>query len=416
MAGVFVLALSVAFGVGVYTGVSERLHNTVSAAQFTVPGTSITFSGNSATMQPSDVDFAKFWQAWNLLQDNFVETHTSSTIPTYQERVYGAIAGLTDSYGDPYTVFMPPAEAKQFNEDIKGAFGGVGMELGERAGSLTVVAPLKDSPAERAGIRSGDIILAIDGKPSEKMAVEAAVKLIRGEIGTAVELTLRRAGEPSALTIKIVRDTIKIPVISAYKRADGIFVIELYSFSENSTDLFRGALRQYFESGSTQLLLDLRGNPGGYLEASVQMASYFLPVGATVVTEDYKGKQSNVVHRSLGYNVFANKKLSMAILVDQGSASASEILAGALSQNGVAKLVGTRTFGKGSVQQLMELGGGAQIKITVARWLTPDGTSISDGGLRPDIVVDGKPARPADSGQSGGDPQKEAAITWFATQ
>ena len=367
-------------------------------------------------MQPSDVDFAKFWQAWNLLQDNFVETHTSSTIPTYQERVYGAIAGLTDSYGDPYTVFMPPAEAKQFNEDIKGAFGGVGMELGERAGSLTVVAPLKDSPAERAGIRSGDIILAIDGKPSEKMAVEAAVKLIRGEIGTAVELTLRRAGEPSALTIKIVRDTIKIPVISAYKRADGIFVIELYSFSENSTDLFRGALRQYFESGSTQLLLDLRGNPGGYLEASVQMASYFLPVGATVVTEDYKGKQSNVVHRSLGYNVFANKKLSMAILVDQGSASASEILAGALSQNGVAKLVGTRTFGKGSVQQLMELGGGAQIKITVARWLTPDGTSISDGGLRPDIVVDGKPARPADSGQSGGDPQKEAAITWFATQ
>src|SRR3989344_3325821 len=402
MAGGFLLALSIAFGAGIYTGVSERLHNTVFAAQ----------SGG----QPSDVDFAKFWQAWNLLQDNFVETHTSSTIPTYQERVYGAIAGLTDSYGDPYTVFMPPAEAKQFNEDIKGAFGGVGMELGERAGSLTVVAPLKDSPAERAGIRSGDIILAIDGKPSEKMAVEAAVKLIRGEIGTAVELTLRRAGEPSALTIKIVRDTIKIPVISAYKRADGIFVIELYSFSENSTDLFRGALRQYFESGSTQLLLDLRGNPGGYLEASVQMASYFLPVGATVVTEDYKGKQSNVVHRSLGYNVFANKKLSMAILVDQGSASASEILAGALSQNGVAKLVGTRTFGKGSVQQLMELGGGAQIKITVARWLTPDGISISDGGLRPDIVVDGKPARPADSGQWGGDPQKEAAITWFATQ
>lgn len=412
MAGGFLLALSIAFGVGVYTGVSERLNNTASAAQFTIPGTAISLSGNVTTSQPKDVDFAKFWQAWNLLQDNFVQTHASNTIPTYQERVYGAIAGLTDSYGDPYTVFMPPAEAKQFNEDIKGAFGGVGMELGERGGSLTVVAPLKDSPAERAGMHSGDIILAIDGKPSEAMAVESAVKLIRGEVGTTVTLTVKRAGESSPLTIKIVRDTIKIPILNAYKRSDGIFVIELYSFSENSTDLFRGALRQYFESGSTQLLFDLRGNPGGYLEAAVQMASYFLPVGTTVVTEDYKGKQSNVVHRSLGYNVFANKKLSMAILVDQGSASASEILAGALSQNGVAKLIGTRTFGKGSVQQLMELGGGAQIKITVARWLTPNGTSISDGGLQPDI----KAERTADDYKAGKDPQKDAAITWFATQ
>ncbi len=412
MAGGFLLALSVAFGVGLYVGVSERLGSTASAAQFTIPGTSISLTGNVTTAQPKDVDFAKFWQAWNLLQDNFVQTHASNTIPTYQERVYGAIAGLTDSYGDPYTVFMPPAEAKQFNEDIKGAFGGVGMELGERGGSLTVVAPLKDSPAERAGMRSGDIIVTIDGKASETMPVEAAVKLIRGEIGTTVTLTVKRAGEPSALTVKITRDTINVPIIKAYKRTDGIFVIELYSFSENSTDLFRGALRQYFESGSTQLLFDLRGNPGGYLEAAVQMASYFLPVGATIVTEDYKGKQSNVVHRSLGYNVFANKKLSMAILVDQGSASASEILAGALSQNGVAKLIGTRTFGKGSVQQLMELGGGAQIKITVARWLTPNGTSISDGGLHPDI----KAERTADDFKAGKDPQKEAAITWFATQ
>ena len=345
MAGGFFVALSIAFGVGVYIGVSERLDNTAAAAQFTIPGTSISLNGVGATGQPKDLDFGKFWQVWNLLQDNFVQTHASNTIPTYQERVYGAIAGLTDSYHDPYTVFLPPAEAKQFNDDIKGSFVGVGMELGEREGSLMVVAPLKDSPAERAGIRSGDIILTIDGKASETMAVEAAVKLIRGEIGTTVTLDLKRAGESAPLTIKIVRDTIKIPVIKSYKRNDGIFVIELYSFSENSADLFRGALRQYFESGSTRLILDLRGNPGGYLESAVQMASYFLPVGTTIVTEDYKGKQDNLAHRSLGYNVFANKKLSMAILVDQGSASASEILAGGLAQNGVAKLGGTRTFG-----------------------------------------------------------------------
>ncbi len=286
------------------------------------------------------------------------------------------------------------------------------MELGERGGSLTIVAPLKDSPAEAAGIRSGDIILSIDGKASESMAVEAAVKLIRGEVGTKVELGIKRVGEPTVLIIKIVRDIIKIPIINSYKRGDGIFVIELYSFSENSAELFRQALRAYFESGSTQLLLDLRGNPGGYLESAVQMASYFLLVGAPIVTEDYKGKQGNVVHRSLGYNVFANKKLSMAILVDQGSASASEILAGALSQNGVAKLMGTRTFGKGSVQQLMDLGGGAEIKITIARWLTPNGTSISDGGLQPDI----KAERTAEQFAAGKDPQTSAAIAWFATQ
>src|SRR3990167_3528886 len=410
MAGGVLLALSVAFGVGLYVGVSERLDNTAVAAQLTIEGYTIKFGAD--TVQPKDLDFAKFWQAWNLLQDNFVETHASSTIPTYQERVYGAIAGLTDSYGDPYTVFFPPADAKQFNEDIKGSFGGVGMELGERGGSLTVVAPLKDSPAERAGIRAGDIILSIDGKASEAMAVEAAVKLIRGEIGTTVTLTLKRVGEQTPLTIKVVRDTINIPVLKSYRRDDGIFVIELYSFSENSAELFRRALRAYFESGSTKMILDLRGNPGGYLESAVQMASFFLPVGAPIVTEDYKGKQSNVTHRSLGYNVFANKKLSLAILVDQGSASASEILAGALSQNGVGELIGTRTFGKGSVQQLMELGGGAELKITIARWLTPNGTSISDGGLQPDIKVE----RTAEQFKAGADPQKDAATVWFATQ
>jgi len=209
-----------------------------------------------------------------------------------------------------------------------------------------------------------------------------------------------------------VRQTIQVPVINFYNRGDGIFVIELYNFSENSVDLFRQALRQYFESGSTKLVLDLRGNPGGYLDAAVQMASYFLPVGEVVVSEDFGGKQPDNRHRSLGYNVFANKKLSMAVLVDQGSASAAEILAGALSQHGVAKLIGTRTFGKGSVQQLMSLGGGAELKVTVAQWLTPNGGSISDGGLQPDIKAD----RTAEQFATGKDPQKDAATAWLATQ
>ncbi len=412
MAGGFIAAVLLAFGFGLYTGISERLTNIASAASFTIPGTSITLSGNDTSAQPSDVDFAKFWQAWNLLQDNFVQTHASNTIPTYQQRVYGAIGGLTDSYGDPYTVFFPPVAAKEFNDQIKGAFGGVGMELGERDGSLTVVSPLKGSPAEAAGVRTGDIVVAIDGKSSEKMAVDQAVQLIRGEVGTKVTVTFMRAGTIDPIVLTITRQTIQIPVINSYKRSDGIFVIELYSFTENSADLFRDALRQYFQSGSTKLILDLRGNPGGYLDSAVQMASYFLPVGDVIVTEDSSGKAPNNVHRSLGYNVFANKKLSMAILVNQGSASAAEILAGALSQHGVAKLVGTRTFGKGSVQQLIDLGGGAEMKITIARWLTPNGTSISDGGLQPDIKAD----RTDDDIKNGADPQKDAAIQWLTNQ
>lgn len=418
MAGGFVVALLLAFGVGVYTGISERLQNIASAAEFTIPGTSITLGGGASAV-PSDVDLEKFWKVWNLLKDNFVQTHASNTLPTKEEMLYGAIAGLANSYDDPYTVFLPPQDAKQFNETISGAFGGVGMELGERNGSLTVIAPLKGSPAEAAGVRSGDVVVAVDGRPTETMPVDSAVKIIRGEVGTSVKITLRRAGVAEPFEIKITRQTIQVPVINAFKRSDGIFVIELYSFTQNSADLFRKALREFVESSSHKLILDLRGNPGGYLESAVDMASYFLPVGESIVTEDFAGvssdkagKQQNSVHRSTGYNIFANKGLAMAILVDQGSASASEILAGALNQHGKATLVGTRTFGKGSVQQLIQIGDGAELKVTIARWLTPNGQSISDGGLTPNIKVE----RTAEDLKAGKDPQRDAAVSWLATQ
>lgn len=408
-----VLAVAIAFGAGVYTGVSDRVYNLAQAQIQILPGNgNVTLTGVGNAEQPDDVDFSQFWRAWQLLEENYVQTHGTSTPPSAQERMWGAIEGLAESYGDPYTVFLPPADAQAFQEDISGSFSGVGMELGIRDKTLTVVAPLKGTPAERAGIRSGDTVLAIDGKPSADMAVEEAVKLIRGPKGTTVTLTIGREGQAQPQEIKIVRETINVPIIQTNKRADGIFVIELYSFSETSDMLFRAALREFFESGSTKLVLDLRGNPGGYLESAVDMASFFLPIGNAVVTEDYAGKQTNVVHRSYGYNVFANKKLSMVVLINQGSASASEILAGALQQHGVAKLIGERTFGKGSVQQLMSVGGDAQLKITVAKWLTPNGVSIADGGLTPDIVVE----RTVADVQAGKDPQMEAAAAWLATQ
>lgn len=391
-------AVALAFGIGLYSGVTEFR----ASAQTMLGGGAI---------QPGNVDMTQFWQAWQILQNNFVQVHASTTIPTDQQKIYGAIEGLTASYGDPYTVFLPPSDAQVFNADISGSFGGVGMEVADQSIGI-VVTPLKGSPAEAAGVKSGDILLAIDGTSTASMTSDDAVKLIRGPVGKPITLTFARQGETKPVVLTIVRQTINIPVINAYARGDGVFVIELYSFSQNSADLFRGALRQFMLSGDTKLILDLRGNPGGYLDAAVDMASYFLPVGDSVVTEDFKGKADNIVHRSVGYNVFKNKKLSMAILVDQNTASAAEILSGALQQHGVAKLVGTRTFGKGSVQQLVDLGNGAELKVTVARWLTPNGTSISDGGLTPDINATTTPAEML----AGKDPQKDAALTWLATQ
>jgi|GEM_PF-311380 len=363
--------------------------------------------------QPKDVDFSKLWHTWNLLNNTFVQTRASSTVPSDDAKMNALIAGLVDSYGDPYTTYMPPADATMFNQDVTGSFGGLGMEIGnDKDGNLVVIAPLKGNPAEVAGILAGDKIIAIDATLALHMQSDKAVKLIRGTIGTTVKLILKRASETDNRTLSVVRGNIVIPNIkTSYNAGTRVFEIDLYSFSSVSADNFRDALREYLKSGGNRILLDLRGNPGGYLDAAVEIASYFLPAGKTVVTEDYQGKQDNVVHRSRGYNIFAGQNMKMVVLVDQGSASASEILSGALQQNGVAILVGQRTFGKGCVQEMFNLGNGSQVKITVARWLTPNGSSISDGGLTPDLFATTTIADMT----AGHDPQKEAASAWLQT-
>jgi len=401
-AGLFLLGLAV--GAGLMIGFSDRLSS--------VFASSVSLTELVGGTKPAEVNADQFWRAWRELEENYIPTTASSTVPTEEEKFWGAIEGLAASYNDPYTVFLPPADAEVFKEDISGEFSGVGMELGLREGSLVVVAPLKNSPAERAGILSGDKVIGVDGKPTEGMAVDVAVKLIRGPKGTPVVLTLAREGVERPFEVTIVRDTIVVPVINSYLREDGVYMLELYSFSANSTELFRQALRDFILSGSNKLILDLRGNPGGYLEASVQMASFFLPVGEPIVTEDFKEKRENIVHRSMGYNVFKTYDLDMAILVNGGTASASEILAGALAQHNLATLVGETTFGKGSVQELISLGGGAELKVTIARWLTPDGTSLSEGGLTPDIAVE----RTAEDVQADRDPQLDAAVKWILAQ
>jgi carboxyl-terminal processing protease len=399
-AAAFALVAVVFFVGGVYVGTHED--KTIL--------THVPLIGDGLDSTPDqEADLTDFWKAWNTLDERYVQTHASTTIPTDEEKVWGAIQGLTASYGDPYTVFMPPAEAKVFADNISGNFDGVGIELGvDKDGALTVIAPLKDTPAERAGIVSGDRIVSIDGKSTDGMSTDDAVQAIRGKKGTTVTFVVSRDGK--LLTIPVVRDTIQVPELdNSLDSATGVYTIALYEFSANSSQLFDKALTDFNASGSNKLIIDLRGNPGGYLDAAVAIASHFLPKGATVVTEDYKGKAENVTHTSAGTGGVP-AGIKVAVLMDQGSASASEILSGALQDNHAATLVGTRSFGKGSVQELIDLDGGA-LKVTVARWLTPGGKNISDGGLTPDIQVDRTPEDAA----AGKDPQKDRAVQFLTT-
>ena len=358
-------------------------------------------SRDKSDRKVQNTSFEPLWDAWNIVEERYVNSDQLEE----KNMVYGAISGLLKSLKDPYSVFFTPEELKDFQIEINGEFEGVGMEVGIRKNVLIVIAPLKSTPAEKAGILSGDKILRIDETSTADLTIEEAVKLIRGPRGT--DVTILRNGDNNAKVISITRNLIKIPVLDIESRSSGektasksqktesekpeakdVFVIRLYNFSEGSTTNFRQALRQFLESGKSKLILDLRNNPGGFLEASVDIASWFLPQGETVVIEDYGGKESQKNHRSKGYNIFKN--LPMVVLVNKGSASASEILAGALQDHGIAKIVGEKTFGKGSVQELIPLTSDTSIKITVAKWLTPKGQSISEGGLTPDFLVEEK--------------------------
>lgn len=341
---------------------------------------------NKETGKENEVDFSLFWKVWNTLDEKYVATHGTSTAnKTDKDRVYGAIKGMTESLGDPYTTFFSPEEAKAFEDEISGNFEGVGMEVGLKNSVLTVISPLKGTPAERSGILAGDKILKIGTAVTSGMSVDEAIKLIKGKKGTQVVFTIQRE-EGNPFEVKVVRDIINIPTITTKQLENGVFLIQLYSFTGDSPKLFRKALREFMLSKSDKLILDLRGNPGGYLNAAVDMASWFLPQGKVIVREDFGGDKKEEVTKSKGYDIFTDK-LKFVILIDGGSASASEILAGALHEYGKATLVGEKSFGKGSVQELVEITPETSLKVTIARWLTPKGVSISDNGIMPDVVV-----------------------------
>ncbi len=352
------------------------------------------------------VDMSEFWHVWELMDEKFVSA--SSSPLTDAEKIQGAISGLVKSYDDPYSVYLPPSEAENFGDEISGNFSGVGMEVGLRDDVITVIAPLPETPAAKAGILPGDKIIKIGDVTTEGMGVDEAVKLIRGEKGTEVTMTLFRDGATELLEISMIRDTISIPTTKTEQRGD-VFIISLYSFNALSEMKMQEALREYVASSADKLVLDLRGNPGGYLESAVAIASYFLPAGEVVVREQFGSGEGEELYRSQGRTLRQRAPKEMIVLVDEGSASASEILAGALQEHGVAKLMGQTTFGKGSVQELIDLPDGSSLKVTIARWLTPNGVSISKAGLKPDIEV----VRTPEQIVAGEDPQLDAAVSWL---
>jgi carboxyl-terminal processing protease len=291
-----------------------------------------------------------------------------------------------DSLDDPYSVFLTPKENENLNINLSGQFSGVGMEVGIKDSILTVISPLKDSPAEKAGIIPGDKILKIGDTITNDMTIDEAVDLIRGPEGTEVTITILRKDEEETRDFTIKRKVIDLPVLETKDLKDkGVFLITLFEFGEQANARFETALREFQKSGEKKLIIDLRNNPGGFLSSAINISSWFLPAGKVIVSEKIEDGADNKEYKSGGHYMEGNYKV--AILVNGGSASASEIVAGALQEHGIAKLVGSQTFGKGSVQELIPLDGGTALKLTIAGWFTPKGKSISKQGLTPDYPV-----------------------------
>lgn len=334
----------------------------------------------------------------DVIEEKFVDKEDLTTT----DLIYGAMEGMLGALDDPYSTFFAPKDAQIFEENVNGSFEGIGAEIGIRDGVLTVISPLKGSPAEASGLRAGDKIVSVNDTSTEELSLEEAVKIIRGPKGSEVVLDVARDGEN--IKISIIRDTIKIPILSWEDKGDGVAYVSLYHFTETAVSDFRNAANEILNSDADKIILDLRNNPGGFLEVAVNIAGWFLEDGSVVVKEESSKKDLNKIHKSYGPG--ALKDYSVVVLINKGSASASEILAGALRDNTGATIVGEKSFGKGSVQELVKLSDSSSIKITIAKWLTPAGLSIEGNGLEPDVEVE----MSQDIFDNEGDVQLEKAI------
>jgi carboxyl-terminal processing protease len=334
--------------------------------------------GSVATGLSTDADFQTFWDVWRLVKSAYVDQPVSE-----KNLYYGAIAGMVSGLNDPYSTYFTPEDARAFDEHLAGVFFGIGAQLDMKDGEIVVIAPLPGTPAERAGVLAGDKILAIDGETTEGMSIDWAVSHIRGEKGTIVTLTLYRDGDTEPREVPITRDEITVDSVTYTLRDDGVAVIEVSMFNDDTSALFAAAAERVIHDGAKGIVLDLRNNPGGLLDSAIDLAGYWLPAGQTAVIQQNGEEQS--AYPTNGSAMLAN--IETVVLVNGGSASASEILAGALQDADEAAVVGQMTFGKGSVQEYHGLPDGGAIKITVAKWLTPLGRSIDHEGIVPDQEV-----------------------------
>ena len=328
-------------------------------------------------------DLSLFWEAVEILKKDFYKKENLKP----KEMLYGAIKGMVKSLDDPYTEFFKPDEAQKFLEDIEGEFGGIGAEIGKEKGKLKIIAPLKDSPAEKAGLKPGDLILAINGSSTLDLSLSEAVKKIRGKIGTKVVLTILREGWEKPKDFEIVRGLIKVPTLDLkFEKVDGkkIAILSLYTFNPNLSQAFYKKAFEIIFENPEGMILDLRNNTGGYLDVAIEIASWFLEKGKVIVKEVFPDGNENVF-RSKREGIFSD--FPLVVLVNKGTASAAEILAGALKDHQKAILVGEKTFGKGSVQQVRTLSDGSFLKVTVALWELPSGKIIEGKGLLPDFEV-----------------------------
>jgi len=335
---------------------------------------------NSNAQIKNGLDETKYMEILNLLKSKYYDP----TKIDYNKAFDGALSGMVASAGDPYTVYFDKELAASFNEEMSGSFSGIGAEVGIKDGSLTVVAPLKGTPAEKAGIMAGDIILKINDEDTQGMSSDVAVSKIRGERGTQVRLTIYRPSDQSTKELSIVRDEIIVQSVD-YKKKDNIAIISISSFNDTTSSKFKEIASEIIaDKDIKSIILDLRNNPGGYLDTAIDIASYWIRSGVIVQERDRNNQITK--HNAIGNPILEN--YPTVVLINQGSASASEILSGALKDYKKATLVGKKTFGKGSVQEYQELGDGTAIKITVAEWLTPNNININKNGIEPDIEVD----------------------------
>jgi carboxyl-terminal processing protease len=380
----------------------QRLHSEFDQLEFLYKGGM--GSGEVVTNPEDEVDVSLLWSVWRLLLTHYIHPEDLQVEPM----LYGAVAGMVEAVGDPYSVFMTPSENQEFRQGLNGKLEGIGAELTLRENSVLIVAPIKGSPAARAGLLPGDEILEVDGVPTAGKSLNEVVSAIRGEKGTAVTLTIHREGEEGIRTVRITRDSIDIPSVEHERKetaSGAVGYIAINQFADHTNTEVERALQELLSEPIDGIILDVRFNGGGYLDRAVDLASMFLRQGKVVSVARKEGEpEAHYVH---GRPI--DTQTPLVVLINEGSASASEIMAGALQDHKRATIIGKKSFGKGTVQEIFDLPGGASLRVTVAKWLTPSGRDLGKEGVDPDIVVERTPQ----DMEEERDPQLDRAMEWI---